>query len=326
MPESQTSKWLIERGIGETRAALIEDGAIVEARIDLDGDIPAGRTVEARLQSVGNNGRNAIAMLADGSEILLPQRPAGVSEGATLHVIITRSHIPGPEPWKRPLGRAAADGESEFGGVSLGEPLPFPPAGRDELEAVGWSDLLDEARTGTSQFAGGELRLFANPAMTLIDVDGNLPPAELMKLGAAAAGAAIRRLNIGGSVGIDLPTVAGRALRQKAAAAIDTALGELCFERTAINGFGFVQVVLPRRNASLLELAQDRAPFEARALLRRAAVSGSGPRRIVAHPAVIAVVERSPPWLDALARQLGGAVTLRSDPSLAMSAGHVEPA
>lgn len=321
MPE-----WLIERGIGETRAALVEGGKIVEARIALDGVMPAGRAVEARLQAIGTNNRNAVAITADGTEILLPQRPPGVSEGATLQVIITRSRIPGAEPWKRPIGRAMADEEAEFGGLSLREPLPFPPAGNDRLEAAGWSDLLDEARTSTVRFAGGELRLFATPAMTLIDVDGPSPPAELMERGATAAGAAIRRLDIGGSIGIDLPTVAGKRSRQAAAAAIDTALGKHSFERTAINGFGFVQIVRPRHNASLLELAQDRAPFEARALLRRGAIHGHGSTRLVAHPAVIAVLEANPAWLEALARQLGGAVSLRIDPSLPISAGHAEPA
>ena len=139
------------------------------------------------------------------------------------------------------------------------------------------------------------------------------------------AARAIRRLGIGGSIGIDLPTVAGKAPRQAAAAAIDLALPQP-FERTAVNGFGFVQIVRPRSRPSLLEIWSDRAAAEARALLRRAALSGSGPRRLAAHPAVIAVLERNPPWLDALARQLGGAVTLRSDPSLAISAGDAEPA
>ncbi len=31
------AEWLYEAGIGEARAALVEDGAIVEARIELDG-------------------------------------------------------------------------------------------------------------------------------------------------------------------------------------------------------------------------------------------------------------------------------------------------
>ena len=95
-------------------------------------------------------------------------------------------------------------------------------------------------------------------------------------------------------------------------------------ERTAINGFGFVQVVRPRARASLVELARDRAPFEARALLRRAASESPGSKGIVAHPAVIAVLEHHPAWLDALARQLGGNVGLRADPSLTMSGGYAE--
>ena len=93
--------------------------------------------------------------------------------------------------------------------------------------------------------------------------------------GAAEAAKAIRRLDIGGSIGIDLPTAGSKASRQAAAAAIDDHLPQP-FERTAVNGFGFVQIVRPRLRASLLELAQDRAPFEARALLRRAAFEPPG--------------------------------------------------
>ena len=81
----------------------------------------------------------------------------------------------------------------------------------------------------------------------------------------------------------------------------------------------------PRARASLVEIyAGDRAAAEARALLRRAA-SETGPRRLVAHPAVIAVLERHPDWTEALAAQIGGAVGLRADPSLGMGAGHAEP-
>ena len=52
---------------------------------------------------------------------------------------------------------------------------------------------------------------------------------------------------------------------------------------TAVNGFGFVQIVRPRARASLVELAQDRPAFEARALLRRAAFDSPGPKGLVAH-------------------------------------------
>ena len=111
--------------------------------------------------------------------------------------------------------------------------------------------------------------------------------------------------------------------RQTAAAAVDAHLPQP-FERTAVNGFGFVQIVRPRSRASVIELAQDRAAFEARALLRRAAFESPGPKRLVAHPAVAAVLERRRDWLDVLAAQTGGAISLRADPTLPMSGGYAE--
>ena len=161
--------------------------------------------------------------------------------------------------------------------------------------------------------------------MTLIDVDGFLPPDELAVPARREAAKAIRRLDIGGSIGIDLPTAGSKAARQAAAAAIDAALPQP-FERTAVNGFGFVQIVRPRGRASLVELAQDRASFEARALLRRAAFEGPGAMRLVAHSSVVAALEGKPEWLDALSRQVGGAVGLRADPALPMSGGYAEQA
>lgn len=323
MPE-----WLVEHGIGETRAALVEDGRIVEARIELAGELVAGTVLEARLKSVGQNGRNAVAT-ADGAEILLPSRSHGVTEGGPLRIEITRAAIPGAEPWKRPLGRA-----TEAPAVAVrtleerlsGRLLPFPPAGRDALQAAGWSDLLDEAASAVVDFSGGHLRLSLTPAMTLLDVDGWLPLEELAVAGARAAGEAIRRLAIGGSIGIDLPTTRGKAARAAAAEALDRALAGTPFERTAVNGFGFLQVVRPRVEASLLELAADRPAFAARRLLRNAVVSGHGACRLAAHPAVTAVLESRPEWIDQLSRQRGGTVALRADPTLAMSAGHVQPA
>jgi hypothetical protein len=159
--------------------------------------------------------------------------------------------------------------------------------------------------------------------MTLIDVDGYPSPDDLAVLGATEAAKAIRRLDIGGSIGIDLPTAGSKAARLAAAEAIDAILPQP-LERTAVNGFGFVQIVRPRQRASLVELARDRALFEARALLRRAALEKPGPKRLVAHPAVVAAIEAKPHWLDALQRQVGGAIALRADPPLPMSGGYAE--
>lgn len=302
---------------------LAEKGEILEARIQLVDAVPAGSVVAARLANIGTNRRNAVAVGENGTEYLLPSGAPGVTQGATLSLELTRERIPGGESWKRALARLTDQP------VGLRPPLEAELAGRqvtfpggiDELGNVGWEDLLDQARTGLITFAGGELRVSPTPAMTLIDVDGHLPPDELAVLGAAQAACAIRRLDIGGSIGIDLPTVASKAVRQEAAKAVDACLPQP-FERTTVNGFGFVQIVRPRARASLVELSQDRPAFEARALLRRAALDGPGAKSLNAHPAVIAVVERRPEWPAALARQVGGRIELRGDPSLPMSGGY----
>lgn len=307
--------WLVERGIGETRYARVENGEIVEARVLLDGIIPARTVLRAALKRVG---RPAVAD-AEGTEFLLPNGAARFTEGQALTIEVTREAIPGAEPWKRPLAKVA-EGDGCPAELPRGEALPIPSP-NDRLEGVGWSDLLDEARSGVVAFPGGELRVSVTPAMTLIDVDGASPPPELAVAGARAAVRTILRHGIGGSIGIDLPTVDGKSIRKAVGDAIDTALPKP-FERTAMNGFGFVQIIRPRRHASLFELAQDRAGFEARAVLRRAAFEPAGAKTLVAHPAVAAVLQSRRDWLEGLARQAGGAIELQADPKLPMSGAY----
>jgi hypothetical protein len=278
----------------------------------------------ARLVSVGQAGRNAVARDDIGTEYLLPKAPVGVTEGTALNIEIVREAIPGGEAWKRPLARASDQPAAPAAALS-GRAIAFPSPGQNALTEAGWDDVIEQAQTGTVLFAGGMLRISLTPAMTLIDVDGVLPPVELAVTGAGEAARAVRRLDIGGSIGVDLPTVGGKAARQAAAGAIDAQLPQP-FERTAINGFGFVQIVRPRLRASLLEIFGDRAAAQGRALLRRAALAGSGAHRLVAHPAVIAVFEHNSAWIDAFARHVGGSIALRADPALPISAGHAEPA
>jgi hypothetical protein len=304
-------EWLIERGIGETRAALVEDCEIIEARVRRDRVIPAGTILEAKLVAVAPR----VAVEAAGETFLLPRGVSGVSEGRTLVIEVTREALGGSEPWKRGLARITSE-----------EPRPAPPlAEAREGRIEQWDDLLEEARSGVIGFNGGELRIEPTAAMTMIDVDGWLAPAELAQVAAWAAARAIRRLDLGGSIGIDFPTLGSRQARHE----VDRILEEYLpkpSERIAMNGFGFVQVVRPRPRASLVELARDRAPFETRALLRRVAPESPGTKRIVAHPAVIAVLEQHRGWIDALARQVGGSIELRADAGLPMSGGYAEKA
>jgi len=319
-------EWLVEKGVGETRAILVDDGQILEARIELDGTVPAGTILEARL--IDSSAR--IARDSGGTEYLLRHVPREIAEGEALHVEVLRPELPGPEPWKRPIAKATRDEKrrprslaERLRETGIGVRLLGFPSPRDELAESGWNELIDEARTGQVTFSGGSLGIFFTPAMTLVDVDGTLATAQLACSGVAAAAKAIRRLDVGGSIGIDLPTVQGKEARLAAAEAVDSILPQP-FERTAVNGFGFLQIVRPRGRASLIELAQDRAAFEARALLRRAVFEGSGAKRLAAHPAVIAVLEGQPGWIDELSRQVGGPVTLRREPSLPIHGAYAE--
>lgn len=319
MPE-----WLIDEGIGEHRAALLVDGEIVEALIDRqDTRLRCGQIVRATLGE--RIGTGAWIATAEGDAIL-EAVPPGLSQGRALLVEIVREAIPEPGRLKPPRARTT-DATDERVAPTLAERLPgarpLPLHGTDALEAAGWSALIEEAANGEIDFPGGHLRLSPTPAMALFDVDGALPPAELAVAGARAAASAIRRLAIGGSIGIDLPTLA-RADRAAPTAAIDAILPQP-FERTAVNGFGFVQIVRPRPRASIPELVRhDPALTAALALLRHASRS-IGAIGLVASPVVIARLAREPGWIEALGRRIGGGVGLRADPALAISAGHVEP-
>lgn len=320
-------EWVIERGIGETRAALIDQGGIIEVCIELEDAVPAGSVITGRLKDIGKNGRNAVAIGSDGAEYLLPHGAPGKTEGTALSIEVTRERIPGIEVWKRSLGRLTdkeptpiASLAQRLGGREIVFPSPINLLGQ-----AGWDELTDEARNGMISFTGGELRISPTPAMTLIDVDGYLKPEELAVAGACQAARAIRRLDIGGSVGIDLPTISGKAHRQAAAEAIDHELPQP-FERTSVNGFGFVQIVRRRVRPSFIELAQDRAAFEARALLRRAAFETPGPKNLVAHPSVIAAFEKKRGWIAKISDQFAGAVGLRADATISISGGYAENA
>jgi ribonuclease G len=319
------AEWLIEEGIGETRAILVEGGAILEALIELPGGLRAGAVVPGRLAAILIPGRRGIVVGGD-HEVLVEPLPPKLTEGQAVRVEIVREAIAEAGRYKLAKGRItdAPEAPGQDLRTRIGRAVEHRPIGADRFEEAGWSELLDEAAGADIAFSGGALRMSLTPAMTLFDVDGALAPPALAVAGAAAAAAAIRRFDIGGSIGIDLPTLAGKAERQAAAAAVDAVLPQP-FERTAVNGFGFLQIVRRRLRPSLPELIQsDPVGAAARALLRRAEYSGgAGARTIVAAPAVIARLEAQPAWIAELARRTGGPVSLQAELGLAISAGHV---
>lgn len=327
-------EWLYEAGIGEARAALVEDGIIVAAEIEAEDDgARAGAIVEARLDRIVVPMRRAIARLDSGEEALIEPVPKGVSEGGRLLVEIHRSGLAETGRTKLALARAAAVDAAPGPGPDLlariiktGHPVRHLLAHQpDALEAAGWSELLEEAWSGESVFDGGGLRLSLTPAMSLIDVDGWLDPAALAVAGATAAARMIVRHGLGGSIGIDLPTVEGKAARAAAAEAVDAVLPQP-FERTAVNGFGFLQIVRRRARLSLPErLRRDPVGSAARALLRRGErTPGAGARTLTAAPTVIEHIAAHPGWTRELERRLGAPIVLRGVAGLAISSGHVD--
>jgi len=309
-------EWVYEAGIGETRAALIADGAIVEAAIEYPARLRLGTVVPARLVELTAGGMGRLDV--DGEDAVIARIPPGVTKGATLTVEIVREAIPESGRPKPP--RAIATAASPAAGPDL---LARLHAGDhpvrvlrshepDVLEAAGWSELLEEATSGAIVFPLGALRMSPTPAMTLFDVDGPPPIDNLAIAAAHAVAVAIRRHAIGGSIGVDFPTLANKAARQAVAEAVDAALPQP-FERIAVNGFGFLQIVRPRPRASLPELLRaDPAGAAARATLRRLEREPPGsPLHHRLPPAVHARLTTRPDWLAELARRTG--VTHRLD-------------
>jgi len=335
-------EWLYEEGIGECRAALVAHGRILEARIEREGDHAlAGAVAEGRLIRTLIPKKRGIVRLHSGEEVLLEPIPPRLAEGGAVLVEIRREGLgelglDGERRDKLALARAAQPGMKPHPGPSLlqrirdsGVPVvPCPAHEEDRLEAHGWSELLESAMRGEVGTEAAALRIFPTPAMVLIDIDGSLPPAQLGPKGAKLAAQAIRAMDLAGSIGIDLPTMNNKEERVIAAAQIDKYLPQP-FERTAVNGFGFVQIIRRRERASLIELLRDDPALSAAiALLRRAERwtgshgAGGGPVTLTAHPAVVDHIRRRPDWVILLEKRRGGAVTLTGDKALRLEEGH----
>jgi hypothetical protein len=317
----------VERGIGETRAIVADRGAMVEVHVERDdGGWRAGDVREVRLATILVPAVRGI-VVAGGVEALLTPLPATLTEGIALRVAVVREAL--AEAGRARLAKVVATTDDVRDGPTLVERLQqrgmtvseVAPTGR--FEELGWTETVEEALSGRVAFAGGSLTISPTPAMTVIDVDGDLPPVSLALTAAEAVAAAITRFDLTGSIGIDFPTVGDRAARTAIGVRLDAALPPP-FERTAVNGFGFVQIVRPRRRASFIEtLRADRAATAALALLRTAEGVGFGGGDLVGPPPPIQWLMARPGLVSELERRRGGRIDLRIDAALPISGGYV---
>jgi hypothetical protein len=316
------AEWLYEEGIGEERAILIQGGAISAARVDWGEPVRAGMVADATLVSRHAGSIRGTVRLADGAEALIVGLPADAREGAKLRVRITRGAIGERGRTKLPQARPAPDAALRCA-PSLLELLradgasvrPVRVAG-PEFAAHGWDDLVGEALSGEVAFAGGRLLVIPTPAMTLIDIDGALPAKALSLAASSAIAAALSRLDIAGSIGIDFPHLSERRDRQAVDAALAAALGPWRGERTAMNGFGFVQLVSRFERPSLVARYARRAAAAARILMRRAERVAEPGRLRLTGPAAVQQAVR-PEWAKELARRTGRNIEWQLDETLA---------
>ena len=322
--------WLYEAGIGENRALRLENGELVQVRIErADGRARPGAVVEAKFTRQWVAGKSGIVTLPDGQEALLQPLPAGATEGSMVRVEIVRAAISerGGQAKRAKARPAEADSALRDGLDLLAElaasGLPVRQVHAHEEDALarhGWHEAMEQAETGRIDFEGGSLLVSLTPAMTLFDVDGPLAPVELAKRAAREVARALVRFDIRGNIGVDFPTLQAKAERSAVTAIFDDHMAANC-ERTAINGFGFLQVVSRKLQPSVPEILQaDRVANAALALLRQAERDrGAGPMRLAVHPAV--ANKLAPPLLEELARRTGRSISVEARGEIAIDGG-----
>jgi hypothetical protein len=315
------AEWLIEHGIGEDRALLIDGDKVLAAMLHWPGEVFAGQRLRIRLASRVKGSNRALAITESGVEVLLDRVPDSVSEGSDVDIILTRAPMAERGRLKRAQGRIAIGHENtasspfdELGNTHVVRSLPHSL----------WEDVWHAASQGNVSFAGGSLTFSTTPAMTLIDVDGEGSPKDLALAAIPALAQGIRQFDLGGSIGVDFPTISDKAGRRAIDRALDEALADFPHERTAMNGFGFVQLVARLEGPSLLHrAAHSRTEAAARFVLRQAErVEGAGALLLTIHPAIKTRLKDK--WLEELARRTGREVRIATDPTLALEGGFAQ--
>lgn len=317
---------------GERRAAVVENGNIVEIHIQRDALWALGECGVGRIDRKTPSGAYVVA--DDGSTLLLRSK-INQPDGARISFQLTREAIAEPGRHKPPE-------------ILLRDSVTSPLIGKDALwdariASLGQSamnaptaDGFDVAIAGQSHVGDVSISFQRTKAGLVFDIDG-IGDAFAINMGATTEVARLLRLyQVGAIALIDFVSMESKAQRTQIAEAFDAAslADPRPFERTAINGYGMMQVVRARPRPSVLDhlfgtrIAALSDETQAYWLLRAVAQStGFGARTVTAQPDVATLLqsERWAAWRGQAARLAGAEMLVVADEK-ASGYGHVHVA
>jgi len=281
---------------GERRAALVEDGNIVEIYIQHDALWALGETGAGRIDRKTPSG--AYVITDDNSELLLRSKISD-PEGMRVTFEVTREAIAEP-------------GRVKPAEIALRDSGVLPSLQKDALWdarlmafeqpviSASIADGFDIALSGQSQLGSVIISFQRTKAGLVFDVDGIGSAFDINQVAAAEIARLLRLYQVGAMVMIDIVSMEAKAQRTQIAEIFDAAARSDArpFERTAINGYGMMQVVRARPRPSVLDhlfgtrIAALSDQTQAYWLLRAVAQSsGFGARTVTARPGVAALLE-----------------------------------
>ena len=206
---------VIERAVGETRAAVYEGRRLVELHLDRWSDAAAPKLGErwtGQVVTVDNAMAGAWVRLGEGPDSLLPFKAQGdlprLTDGMFIDVAITKEAIAEKGPLIRYAGEATHAKPGPVARLSLTDRLTarFPGIALDEARV----SVIDDATERVLPVPGGGfVTIDRTQALIAIDIDkgGAVKLAEFCYDAATLVMAQLRLRGLGGLVVVDYPNM-----------------------------------------------------------------------------------------------------------------------